>query len=395
MTTVGGPDCASLESLTDFDDYVRRVRRETQFEDALLEKCRVTICSAIWGDNNPDISGIGVSIGYAIEMGLGLLLAIFVLTIRQRKGPRWEFCQLMAQAGFDAFFQSAVYFAISLEIASIYMLVHKDYGISTDGLGASEAQIILAVSVVCVLPVLYPVALLPTRLFQANFEVDKKPPGGPPKKTTEPRNVRFTLFSLLAVLFFYPFLSQCIHNWAPSRVGEGNGPAGETLATHDEWAKVGEMCFREVEVLSYNELWVLAIFEIIASIVIFLFAIWLLIGAGARTLLAQDRAFGEERRLTVALLKIQGIEGLWKRNLWVQVAMLPVPAILAGPLLWCIFRLRGMHSVALKGLELEYTGNEWGFGQVVGIIMFAPVVIDMGFAAWAARSLLTVGGQIV
>lgn len=60
MATVGGPDCASLESLTDFDDYVRRVRRETRFEVDLLAKCRVTICSAIWGDDNPDISGIGV-----------------------------------------------------------------------------------------------------------------------------------------------------------------------------------------------------------------------------------------------------------------------------------------------------------------------------------------------
>ncbi|KAF6806223.1 hypothetical protein CMUS01_14423 [Colletotrichum musicola] len=394
MTTVGGPDCAILESLTDFDDYVRRVRRVTRFDDALLEKCRVTICSAIWGNDNPDISGIGVSIGYAIEAGLGLFLAMFVVTIRGRKGPRWEFSQLIAQAGFDAFFQSAVYFAMSLEVGSIYTIVHKDYGISTDGLGAIEAQIILAVSVVCVLPVLYPVALRSTRLFHRESEIGKKP-SSRLLKTAEPRNVRLTIFCLLGVLFFYPFLSQCIHNWAPSRVGEGKGSSGETLATEDEWAKVDRMCFGDVERLSYNELWVLAIFEIIASIVIFLFAIWLVIGAGARTLLAQDRAYGEERRLTAALIKIKGIEGVWKRNLWVQVAMLLVPTILAGPLLWCIFRLRGMHSVALKGLELEYTGNEWGFGQVVGIIIFAPVVIDMAFAAWAARSLLTVGRQIV
>ncbi|KAF6838949.1 hypothetical protein CPLU01_02219 [Colletotrichum plurivorum] len=335
MTTVGGPDCASLESLTDFDDYVRRVRRETRFDDALLEKCRVAICSAIWGNDNPDISGIGVSVGYAIEAGLGLFLAMFVVTIRGRKGPRWEFSQLIVQAGFDAFFQSAVYFAMSLEVASIYTIVHKDYSISTDGLGAIEAQIILAVSVVCVLPVLYPVALRSTRLFHRESEIRKKPSSRLPK-TAEPRN-------------------------APSRVGEGKGSSGETLATEDEWAKVDRMCFGDVEWLSDNELWVLAIFEIIASIVIFLFAIWLMIGAGARPLLAQDRAYGEERRLTVALLKIRGVE----------------------------------ISVALEGLELEYTGNEWGFGQVVGIIIFAPVVIDMGFAAWAARFLLAVGGQIV
>lgn len=54
------PDCESLSSMKGFDDYVRRVRAVTRFENNLLEQCRQTICDAVWGESNPDISGIGV-----------------------------------------------------------------------------------------------------------------------------------------------------------------------------------------------------------------------------------------------------------------------------------------------------------------------------------------------
>ncbi|KAL0937210.1 uncharacterized protein CTRU02_206941 [Colletotrichum truncatum] len=392
MTSLIGLDCSSLESLHGFDNYLRQLRAVTHFNETLLNQCRKTICNAVWGEGNPDISGIGVSIGYATEAGLGFLFALIILVIQQKQGPKWEFFQVVTETGLNAFFGSAVYFAISHEIASIYILVNKDYGISTTGLSASEAQIILAVSVVCILPLLYPVALLPTCIFHPESKLGK-PLEARCAKSAKPRNVRFILFSLLAVLFFYPFLSQCIHNWAPTRVGEGNGPDGETLATETEWAKVETMCFVSIERLSDTELWVLAVCEIIASLSIFVFTIWLAIGAGARTLLAQDRAYGEERRLTTVLLKIQRLEKIWKSNALIRVLLLLVPTVLAGPLLWCIFRLRSMQSIALEKLGSDYTGDEWGFGQIIGIVIFAPVVTDMTFAAWAARSLFTPDNQ--
>ncbi|KAF4911464.1 hypothetical protein CGCF415_v004387 [Colletotrichum fructicola] len=382
-------DCSSLASLEGFDDYLRKLRAATQYNEILLEECGREICGAIWGQSNPDISGIGVSIGYAIGMGLGLMFASVLLGVRQRRGSRWDFSQLVCLAGFEAFFSSAIYFGISLEIASIYTLVNKDFGISTAGLGASEAEIVMAVSVVCILPLLYPIALLPTRLHHPESE-RQQPPKSAKDISVKQENCRLILFVLLSILFFYPFLSQCIHQWAPSRVGEGNGTEGETLVTIEEWTRVEIVCFNSIERLSAAESKLMAGFELASSIVIYCFTIWFGLGAGARILATQDRAFGEERRITRVLLKSQRwVQRIWKTYSGVRVVLLLIPAVLGVPLLWYIFRLREIQSAALDRVGVEYTGNEWGFGQVVGIVIFAPVVTDMAFAAWAARSLLS------
>ncbi|KAK2780418.1 hypothetical protein CKAH01_00362 [Colletotrichum kahawae] len=382
-------DCSSLETLEGFDDYLRKLRAATQYNESLLEECGKEICGAIWGQSNPDISGIGVSIGYAIGLALGLIFAAVFLGIRQRKGSSWEFSQLVCLAGFEAFFSSAIYFGIALEIASIYTLVNKDFGISTAGLGASEAEIVMAVSVVCILPLLYPIALLPTRLHHPESERQKPPKSGNDVSVKQD-NCRLMLFSLLCILFFYPFLSQCIHQWAPSRVGEGNGTEGETIVTIEEWNKIEALCFNSIKRLSASESKLMAGFELASSIVIYCFTIWCGLGVGARTLATQDREFGEERRITRVLLKSQRwVERLWKTYSGVRVVLILIPAVLGVPLLWYVFRLREIQSAALDRLGVEYTGNEWGFGQVVGIVIFAPVVTDMVFAAWAARSLLS------
>ncbi|CAI0649792.1 unnamed protein product [Colletotrichum noveboracense] len=363
MTTCSQPNCKSLESLKGFDDYLRQVRNVTQFKEDLLANCSTVICGAIWGESNPDTYGIGVSIGYAVEAALGLSFAAVALSIRQRKGPHWEFSQLACAAGFEAFFGSAIYFAISLEVAAIYMLVNKDFGISTAGLGATEAQIIWAVSVACILPLLYPMALLSTRLYHPESERQKSPEPSESISVTS-ADVRLTLFSLLTVLFFYPFLSQCIHNWGPSRVGEGKGA---------------------------DESKFLAVFELVSSVFIILFALWLAVEAGARRMTAQDRALGEERCLTRVLLQLRSlVSQSWKSHGVIRAVLLLTPSVLVVPLLWGIFRLREIQSASLERVGLTYTGNEWGFGQVVGIIIFAPVITDMAFAAWAARSLLTI-----
>lgn len=312
------------------------------------------------------------------------------MAIRQKQGPGWEFAQLVVKAGLEAFFDFAIYFAISVELASIVMLVNKDFGISTAGFGANQAQIAFAISVVCVLPLVYPVALLPARLFHPQSEKqhdsDRKS-----EETTRRQNSRLVLFAFLCVLFFYPFLSQCIHNWAPVRVGEGNGPDGDTIITGEEWARVQGICFESVDKLTVKEDFLLAICEIIASISIFLFVIWHAVDIGIQRLDEDDRYFGKERRRTMILSRTRNfIAKGWNGHNGVQVLLLFIPLVLGGALLWCIFRLRTIQAAATKNLGNEDPGNDWGFGQIVSIIMFAPVPVNMVFTAWDAGPLLRV-----
>lgn len=58
--TGSSPTCSRLEQLNDFGDYIDTLKSETQFGAAKLRTCKAEICNAIYGNGNPDISGIGV-----------------------------------------------------------------------------------------------------------------------------------------------------------------------------------------------------------------------------------------------------------------------------------------------------------------------------------------------
>lgn len=53
--------CKDLKILYNLKDYLFTVESQTQYSTAALEECKDEICRAIWGETNPDISGIGAS----------------------------------------------------------------------------------------------------------------------------------------------------------------------------------------------------------------------------------------------------------------------------------------------------------------------------------------------
>ncbi|KAF4929411.1 hypothetical protein CGCVW01_v001493 [Colletotrichum viniferum] len=379
--------CKKLQVLNGFNNYIGIVRAHTNFSIELLDQCKEEICHAIWGETNPDISGIGVCIGYAIELAVGFLLAAFMMFIRQRQGRKWEFFQIVTKKGLEAFFEFAIYFAVAIELATIIMLVNKDFGISTADFGANEAQNALAIAVMCIIPLVYPIALLPARIFHPESTrqhlADRK------AEDKERRHkFRLIMFSLVIVLFFYPFLSQCIHNWAELRVGQaaGGGTEGVVLITGEEYERVKNMCFGDIDRFTDAEHWLLAICEIIASLLLFLFTLWYAMGAGLQRWKEGEKFSGKEHQATKVLSRIhEKLQRGWHGH---RGMLLFLPITFGSCLLWCIFRLRRMQAAAAEHMGNEYEGNNWGFGQIVGIIIFAPVVVDMGFAAWSARYLL-------
>jgi hypothetical protein len=143
-------DCSQWTELDDFSSYIRLLDSRTQFKKDNLEACQSEICTAIYGTGNPDISGIGVAIGYVLEITLSVFLSLAVIVPRQSgKTSQWH---RIAKTGLAAFVDSAAYFALSLQLATIAVLVRKDYGISTADLGAIEARISQSVAVVSIVP---------------------------------------------------------------------------------------------------------------------------------------------------------------------------------------------------------------------------------------------------
>ena len=72
------------------------------------------------------------------------------------------------------------------------------------------------------------------------------------------------------------------------------------------------------------------------------------------------------------------------------------PLALSLPLLWWIFRLRQVQPEVLESRGIQYIGNEWAFGQIIGVVIFAPVLTQACYAAWGYRSLFwrKVGGGL-
>ena len=59
---IGTMECKVLETIKDFADYVALLRNVTSddISATAMEACRQEICSALYGNGNADVSGVGV-----------------------------------------------------------------------------------------------------------------------------------------------------------------------------------------------------------------------------------------------------------------------------------------------------------------------------------------------
>ncbi|EKJ70973.1 hypothetical protein FPSE_08832 [Fusarium pseudograminearum CS3096] len=354
-------DCSQWMELNDFSSYIRLLGSKTQFKKDSLEVCQSEICTAVYGTGNPDISGIGVAIGYVLEITFSVSLSLAIIALKQsQKTSQWH---RIVKTGLVAFVDSAAYFALSLQLATIAVLIRKDYGISTADLGAIEARISQSVAVVSMMPLLYPIALLEP--------LTKRCP-----RDNVKHNSRLLLLSTTVALSFYPFLSRCIYAFSVSPIGNGEGSEVSSI----DWSTIEDMCFPKKyrhlgKTMTYRSLNGL---ELTASLIVYLFSFWLLAGLPKM-----------HSRLIEKTIADQGLEAepSWRErvNRWFSdrpfVAVVPLFVVvgLSVPLLWVIFTLRKVQEDMSENMGQEYAGNEWGFGQIVSIVLFIPVAVEMAY----------------
>jgi len=371
MAGSAGSSCSNLTEFNNFTDYIKLLRTETNFEQQQLLVCKKQICSALWGVGNPDISGIGATTGFFLEVIIGFGLSVLVLATKQPQPVREASdsyggrLRKYAVLGLHAYFDCAIYFSIAIEIAAAVMLARKDFSVAQDDFGALDTQVVLAISVVCMLPLLHQMAT--ARIPTADEDITRK------------RKPDSFLLLVATLLFFYPFVSQCIRNWAPSRIGKGRGEGGSTVVTRPEWTLVEATCFPVAQPLSGRENLIMAAFELLGSLLIMLTAGWIIIKAVpiSREKEEERQIWQLGRRLWHHVADLT--EKVWGgETLLSQVTFVALPPMLAVPLLWGIIRLRQAQSQLAETTEASYVGDEWGFGQVVSIVIFAPVFVEVG-----------------
>jgi hypothetical protein len=221
-------DCIALSVRTDFTAYIDLLRNLTNSDFSLAKDCRKDVCGALWGSGNPDISGVGMSIGYVLESVVCACLVAISLWFERSGKDHFSMVRLLLANATRTFFDNAVFFTFAIQAASIVTLSGVDFGVNADGMGEFTVEIAWLVSSLTLLPLL-PMLLRPTMFIEnrlasmvtrqssiqtaASMDGGDKEPGssadGHSGTLSEARRAqRFLLFVICWAMGFCPFFSR-------------------------------------------------------------------------------------------------------------------------------------------------------------------------------------------
>ena len=389
MANTTSINCESLASRTSFANYVASIRTATADNFTLVSQCRAEICNALWGSGNPDISGVGVRnissfdyendanevmkmiVGYIIENVVGLMLVclLYILLLRVNNGEKNAHQELldryisMLRQGCSSFYDCAVFFTFSIQLACIVVLARLDFGISASGMGDSTAKITWAVSLLTILPLMY-VAFNPGLLREP--QPDHASTLNGQKRRDRKEQLRFLLFALCWLLFVYPFLSRMMETFGPSAIGG----KGQVISTN-EWNVIATACTAGVDAISNPEILAMDFFSVAGSVFVCLLALTKIIW------LAIQRHHKDSR-------VVQQARKFWSKNS-VRLSRLSIALFITIPViavsqLWTVFRLRRFQQQIAQNAGNYDSDSQWTFGQIVAVTIFVPVVVECCFA---------------
>lgn len=147
-------DCKAFSSRTSFPSYIELLRNVTAGDFSRVEECRAEVCGALWGSGNPDVSGIGMAIGYLLESIICLVLLCSSLWLEMKPPQQPRLAKMLLANASRSFYDNAAFFTFAIQVASIATLTKADFGISADGMGQLTMEIVWLVSVLTLLPLL-------------------------------------------------------------------------------------------------------------------------------------------------------------------------------------------------------------------------------------------------
>lgn len=289
-------------------------------------------------------------VGYLFETILGLLLtlALIIELFANRDSAKLLRKKLIVQMT-DSFFNCAIFFAASIQIASIIVLVRRDFSISANGLGGYTTQITWCIALLSLLPLIGTMAALDI-------------------ENTNKSSYRLFLFLVCWMLFFYSFVSQMIGYYSPNQIGEGRGEGGTTIISTENWDRLEDLCLVNVNRLTTSEQNIISRFGATGSIIVTVYGLirllWYITSGLFPELTARPYARKTKR---------------WFESRKAILVWCAVFILIAVPQFWAVFRLRGIQRALARNTNNTYTDNEWTFGQVVAVMLFAPVFTDVGF----------------
>jgi hypothetical protein len=203
-------------------------RNLTNGDFSLVKECRGEVCGALWGSGNPDISGIGMAVGYVLESAICTVIICAFILLKIRPELDTKVVRLLLSNASKTFYDNAIFFTFAIQIASIITLGKANFGISAEGMGTITMKIAWLVSTLTLLP-LFPLVLRPDLFLESKETVagangssgvrssddtrgDKCLTGNDHERTTAKNKARqgqrFLMLIVCWAMSFYPFFSR-------------------------------------------------------------------------------------------------------------------------------------------------------------------------------------------
>jgi hypothetical protein len=288
-----------------------------------------------------------------MELFLDVLLGIGIVYLT-RDGSKKKVSNAVHRA-FGVYANAATLVTFSVQLASVVILVKKDFGISAQDFGGLTVEVTWAAALLTML------TMLPMLLVcSCGAKLDRP-------------EIRLSIICISWVLFLYTFLSRMISNFGPSQISVSKPGAQPAVMSPGEAANIERLCWSDGKDLSKQETVAFDVFAIggslFLSIVVGSTLIWMLLTRRRPDMVKRWQHSGV---LTVNIFNLMSL-GVARLLMVCNVFLWGVPQ------LWAILRFRAMQQALAGSIGSSDQDNSWSFGQIVVIVMFLPVLLEFAY----------------
>ena len=269
-----------------------------------------------------------------------------IIADRRKKDHRWV---SIVRQGYSSYADAAIILTFSVQVAAVVFLIKKSYGLGGLDFGNLTMEVTWAAALLTFLPIQLTYLITPRALE--------------PCSTEDGETVSLFWISVSWVLFFFTFVTRMVSYFANGQVGDGP----DAVISVQEAQNISVLCFGRNFSLPIPEYVAAEFFAIGGSIVASLLTI---------SMLANEIGERREYNWNLAFRKSKVFVKLQKSAIARGLIVLNV-LLWATPQIWTIFRFRQLQTQLAQSMNRSYVDNNWSFGQIMALIVFLPVFVQM------------------
>jgi hypothetical protein len=178
--------------------------------------------------------------------------------------------------------------------------------------------------------------------------------------------LQFWLYHLCWVLSIYPLVSSLLNTFGPNQIGSHP----ESVISDEDWATIASVCQNGVDQISPAENEAMRVLLLSTWLFVYLPTI------GRLVFLVLKPSY-EHHAITKRMKK------MWPRSVrtWhIHAVLLISGTLLGGGQFWTYLRLRRAQMQMSAAAGNPDMDEQWSFGQIVAVSVFAPVLLEAMFA---------------